>query len=49
MGAVYMDTGKACEDLVFNDADSPLSMGELSPHLTQCGLGQGLPAHQVAS
>jgi len=24
-----------------------LSVGELSPHLTQCGLGRGLPPHQV--
>jgi len=27
----------------------PLSEGELGPHLTQCGLGQGLPPYQVAS
>jgi len=29
----------------------PLSVqqGELAPHLTQCGLGRGLPPHQVAS
>jgi len=27
----------------------PLSMGELGPHLTQCGLGRGLPPYQVAS
>jgi len=26
-----------------------LSVGELGPHLTQCGLGQGLPPYQVAS
>jgi len=26
-----------------------LSGGELGPHLTQCGLGQGLPPYQVAS
>jgi len=25
----------------------PLSWGELGPHLTQCGLGQGLPLYQV--
>jgi len=24
-------------------------MGELDPHVTQCGLGQGLPSYQVAS
>jgi len=24
-------------------------LGELGPHLTQCGLGQGLPPYQVAS
>ena len=23
--------------------------GELRPHVTQCGLGRGLPSHQVAS
>jgi len=23
--------------------------GDLGPHLTQCGLGQGLPPYQVAS
>ena len=23
--------------------------GELGPHLTQCGLGQGLPSYQVTS
>jgi len=23
--------------------------GELGPHLTQCGLGRGLPPYQVAS
>jgi len=27
----------------------PLLKGELGPHLTQCGLGQGLPPYQVAS
>jgi len=27
----------------------PLSRGELGPHLTQCGLGRGLPPYQVAS
>jgi len=27
----------------------PLSVGELGPHLTQCGLGRGLPTYQVAS
>jgi len=27
----------------------PLSRGELGPHLTQCGLGQGLLPYQVAS
>ena len=26
-----------------------LSVGELGPHLTQCGLGRGLPPYQVAS
>ena len=26
----------------------PLSVGELGPHLTQCGLGRALPAYQVA-
>ena len=26
----------------------PLSVGELGPHLTQCGLGRTLPAYQVA-
>jgi len=26
-----------------------LSIGELGPHLTQCGLGRGLPSYQVAS
>jgi len=25
-----------------------LSVGELGPHLTQCGMGRGLPPHQVA-
>ena len=24
-------------------------LGELGPHLTQCGLGRGLPLYQVAS
>jgi len=28
---------------------SPLGMGELGPHLTQCGRGWGLPAWQVSS
>jgi len=23
--------------------------GELGPHVTQCGLGRGLPSYQVAS
>ena len=28
----------------------PLSVrGELRPHLTQCGLGRGLPPYQVTS
>ena len=27
----------------------PLFLGELGPHLTQCGLGRGLPPCQVAS
>jgi len=27
---------------------APFSMGELCPHLTQCGLNRGLPLHQVA-
>jgi len=27
----------------------PLFKGELGPHVTQCGLGQGLPQYQVAS
>jgi len=27
----------------------PLSVEELGPHLTQCGLGQGLSLYQVAS
>jgi len=26
-----------------------LFQGELGPHLLQCGLGRGLPQHQVAS
>jgi len=30
-------------------ADVPLSVGELGPHLTQCGLGRGLAPYQVAS
>jgi len=29
-------------------ADVPLSVGELVAHLTQCGLGWGLPPYQVA-
>jgi len=24
-------------------------LGELDPHITQCGLGRGLPPYQVAS
>jgi len=28
---------------------APLEEGELSPHLTQCGQGRGLPARQVWS
>jgi len=28
---------------------APLGEGELGPHLTQCGQGQGLPARQVSS
>ena len=28
---------------------APLGEGELGPHLTQCGQGQGLPACQVSS
>ena len=27
----------------------PLRLGEMGPHLTQCGLGRGLSAYQVAS
>ena len=27
----------------------PFSWGQLGPHLTQCGLGRGLPPYQVAS
>jgi len=27
----------------------PIGTGELSPHLTQCGLGRGLPPYQAAS
>jgi len=27
----------------------PLLGGELGPHVTQCGLGRGLPSYQVAS
>ena len=27
----------------------PLLEGELGPHVTQCGLGRGLPSYQVAS
>jgi len=27
----------------------PFGEGELGPHLTQCGQGRGLPAHQVSS
>jgi len=30
-------------------AAGPLSMGKLSPHLTQCRLGRCLPQYQVAS
>jgi len=30
-------------------ADVPLSVGELSPHLTHCRLGRDLPPYQVAS
>jgi len=26
----------------------PLSVGKMSPHLTQCGLGRDLPPYQVA-
>ena len=26
----------------------PLFKGELGPHVTQCGLGRGLPQYQVA-
>jgi len=28
---------------------APLGEGEVGPHLTQCGQGQGLPACQVSS
>jgi len=28
---------------------APLEVGELGPHLTQCGQGRGLPACQVSS
>jgi len=28
---------------------APFRAGEPAPHLTQCGLGRGLPSHQVAS
>jgi len=27
---------------------TPLEVGDLSPYVTQCGLGRGLPLHQVA-
>jgi len=27
----------------------PFWEGELGPHVTQCGLGRGLPSYQVAS
>ena len=27
----------------------PLFLGELGPHLTQCGMGRGLPSYHVAS
>jgi len=29
-------------------ADVPLSIEDLGPNLTQCGLGRGLPPYQVA-
>jgi len=38
-----IDMGRKVGDAV------PLSVVELGPHLTQCGLGRGLPPHQVAS
>jgi len=42
-----MDASKACARIFRNwgGAAVPLSMGELSPHLTQCGGGRGLYLH----
>jgi len=35
-------------DLKVAGAVVPLSVGELGPNVTQCGLGQGLPPYQVS-
>jgi len=46
-----MDAGKACARKFRKLAGlmCPFLRRELGPHLTQCGLGRGLPAYQVSS
>ena len=46
---VYTDAGlPASVNCKSGGAAVPLTIGELGPHLTQCGLGRGLLPYQVA-
>jgi len=47
--AAEMGDRLATIDIGQNLGAVPLLERELGPHVTQCGLGRGLPSYQVAS